>query len=326
MGRAGVDRVPWRAVPVARRGKLKCISRSRACCTRTVPYFCVRVGRNRLNLQKLGFEVTGKGVHQARENMRVLRAELLRQFARAPLNEVRVLDLRRCGVVHIGTDLGECNALEVLLLSENLLEDLAGLEACQGWLWKLDARGNRISDLSAFAAFEHIGVVDLGLNMLGYSELVKLAHVNIMSLRVDGNSQLVGGDDGSVELSEKAKRRRNLVYLLPLVWILDDIIVTSREREAANAYFAAAAENDTENPIVRNILALRKKVDAALCRGVQIPRVGSDTVSEQRTDSGSGEDSSGVAPDTATEIVADEASKKDPLLRCLQYLHGVPVR
>ena len=250
--------------------------------------------------------------------MRVLRAELLRQFARAPLNEVRVLDLRRCGVVHIGTDLGECNALEVLLLSENLLEDLAGLEACQGWLWKLDARGNRISDLSAFAAFEHIGVVDLGLNMLGYSELVKLAHVNIMSLRVDGNTQLVGGDDGSAALSEKAKRRRNLVYLLPLVWILDDIIVTSREREAANAYFAAAAENDTENPIVRNILALRKKVGSrrSVEGSVQIPRVGSDTsIRANATDSGSGEDSSGVAPDTATEIVADEASKKGPTVK-----------
>ena len=100
--------------------------------------------------------------------MRVLRAELLRQFARAPLNEVRVLDLRRCGVVHIGTDLGECNALEVLLLSENLLEDLAGLEDAKvtgetGCPWNAD------SDLSAFAAFEHIGVVDLGLNMLGYT-------------------------------------------------------------------------------------------------------------------------------------------------------------
>ena len=96
-----------------------------------------------------------------------------------PMNEVALLDLRRCGVAQCGSDLGECASLEVLLLSENLLENLRGVEACQGRLWKLDARGNRISDLSAFAAFEHIGEVDLGANRLGYDELVKIAHVNI---------------------------------------------------------------------------------------------------------------------------------------------------
>ncbi len=235
--------------------------------------------------------------------MRILRADLLRQFARAPLNEVALLDLRRCGVAQCGSDLGECVSLEVLLLSENLLENLRGVEACQGRLWKLDARGNRISDLSAFAAFEHIGEVDLGANRLGYDELVKIAHVNIMSLRLDENVQLIGGGGSGEALSEKAKRRRNLVYLLPLVWVLDGIIVTSRERAAANAYFTAASEAGCEDEHINNLLALRKRVGTRRPvegDSVLMPRVGADTNEDGDTSAGSGEASGGGSSENSS--------------------------
>jgi hypothetical protein len=237
--------------------------------------------------------------------MRILRADLLRQFARAPLNEVAVLDLRRCGVAQCGTDLGECAALEVLLLSENLLEDLRGVEACQGRLWKLDARRNKICDLSAFAAFEHVGEVDLGENRLGYGELVKLAHVNIMSLRLDGNAQLVGG--GGAALAEQAKRRRNLVYLLPLVWVLDGIVVTSRERAVSNAYFAAAAEAGSEDDLVSNLLALRKTVGArrpVAGDNVLVPRVSADAGGDGDGD-GDGDAGTGTGEGSTSAAEAD---------------------
>ena len=98
---------------------------------------------------------------------------------------------------YTGNPLGQCTVLQVLLLSENRLTSLAGLECCQGTLWKLDVRSNQIHDLTAFLSMEHLGEVDLGQNNVSYDELVKLSHVHIMSLRLDGNPLLVGGGGSS---------------------------------------------------------------------------------------------------------------------------------
>ena len=232
--------------------------------------------------------------------MRLLRADLLRQFARAPLNTLSILDLRRCGVENVGTDLKECSGLEILLLSENMLKDINGIESCHGQLWKLDLRNNKICDLSAFASFEHVGEVDLGMNQLTYSELVKIAHVNIMSLHLDGNSRLIAGEDED-GLTKNAKRRRNLVYLLPLVWILDGGMVTTKERETANAYFAYLAENGTEDELLKNILALRNQVGSRRQVGekILVPRVGN------------GESSGATEDGSKREVTTKSSDKSD---------------
>ena len=160
---------------------------------------------------------------------------------------------------YTGNPLGQCTVLQVLLLSENRLTSLAGLECCQGTLWKLDVRSNQIHDLTAFLSMEHLGEVDLGQNNVSYDELVKLSHVHIMSLRLDGNPLLVGGGGSG---PEDTVYRRNVLHLLPNVWSLDGAIVTARERRAAARYFAGFAGKDEVPEPVRAVLALAKRVGA----------------------------------------------------------------
>ena len=155
-----------------------------------------------------------------------------------------------------GDPLGQCTILEVLLLSENRLTNLAGLECCQSRLWKLDVHSNIINDLSAFFSFEQLGVLDLSQNLLTYSVLVQLSHVHIMSLLLSGNKDLTGGSG--------AVYRRNVIHLLPLIWSLDGCIVTAEERRTASEFFASFSDVpiDEVPDEVRTILSLSKKIGA----------------------------------------------------------------
>jgi hypothetical protein len=182
-----------------------------------------------------------------------------------PTNEKKSLTAPVRTWEYTGNPLGQCTVLQVLLLSENRLTSLAGLECCQGTLWKLDVRSNQIHDLTAFLSMEHLGEVDLGQNNVSYDELVKLSHVHIMSLRLDGNPLLVGGGGSSGSSGsgpEDTVYRRNVLHLLPNVWSLDGAIVTARERRAAARYFAGFAGKDEVPEPVRAVLALAKRVGA----------------------------------------------------------------
>lgn len=156
-----------------------------------------------------------------------------------------------------GDPLGQCSILQVLLLSENRLTSLAGIECCQGRLWKLDVRDNMINDLSAFISMEHLGELDLGGNAITYNELVKLSHMHIMSIRLDGNPSLVGSDG-----KQDKEYRRNVLHLLPNIWMLDDCIVTAKERRSASDFFDSFG-NDVSDEVpenIRNILSLAKRI------------------------------------------------------------------
>ena len=262
--------------------------------------------------------------------MRLLRSDLLRLHCRAPLDEVSLIDLRRCGVESLnpsqllqnetnkttlrvnitaeettnfssatatseatseatatatttttttildkntkdagasnntrsweydGDPLGQCTVLEILLLSENRLTSLAGIECCQGRLWKLDVRGNMINNLSAFGSFEQIGELDLSKNYITFDDLINISHVHIMSLRLDGNSALIGSN-GSLE-----EYRRNVIYLLPLIWCLDGCIITAAERHAVSTFFNAFDKDigDEVADDIRTLLTLAKRIGA----------------------------------------------------------------
>ena len=90
-------------------------------------------------------------------------------------------------------------------------------------LWHLDARNNQVRDLTALSSFKAVGYLNLADNKVHYDNLLALSSVHIVELHLAGNSSLQKG-------YSKQEYRRNVIALIPGVWVLDGEFVSQRER------------------------------------------------------------------------------------------------
>ena len=72
--------------------------------------------------------------------MRILRSDLLHELSKSPLHTLEVIDLRRYGICKLG-GFAECPNLHTILLSENSISSLQGIEDATA-AWNLDLSKN----------------------------------------------------------------------------------------------------------------------------------------------------------------------------------------
>ena len=160
--------------------------------------------------------------------MRILRSDLLHELSKSPLHTLEVIDLRRYGICKLG-GFAECPNLHTILLSENSISSLQGIEDATAE-WNLDLSKNAIVDVESLSKLPALGWLNLSNNNLTYEQVAKLVNTSIVDVTFEHNESL---HDGYSQL----EYRRNLVYLLPKAWCIDHCFVTSEERKKAIEYF-----------------------------------------------------------------------------------------
>ena len=136
--------------------------------------------------------------------------------------------MRRYGIFKLGR-FAECPNLHTILLSENSISSLQGIEDATA-AWNLDLSKNAIVDVESLSKLPALGWLNLSNNNLTYEQVAKLVNTSIVDVTLEHNESL---HDGYSQL----EYRRNLVYLLPKAWCIDHCFVTSEERKKAIDYF-----------------------------------------------------------------------------------------
>lgn len=149
----------------------------------------------------------------------------IRAACKMDLEDVELLDLHNQEFDDM-SGLEECSRLHTLFLSHNNVTRLTSISECP--LWRLDASHNELTSITEMARFAAFGFLDLSFNNLSADEIKQLREVQIFSLSLQHNPQL----------DRIPFRRKLLVNLLPKVWILDGVFVTSKEARESYNFFA----------------------------------------------------------------------------------------
>ena len=166
--------------------------------------------------------------------VKVLTEELLYAHCKVPLPDVQVVDIRRLALDRLAS-LERCRSLRTLIAAGNSIKEVTAdiVGECRE-LWKLDLRDNMVTDLGGLVLFPALGHLYLSGNRITYEELSTLGGVHVMELRLENNRGLTTTEGGS----DPAQYRRNVLFLMPHVWVLDGVFVTAEERAAVAAYFS----------------------------------------------------------------------------------------
>ena len=149
----------------------------------------------------------------------------LRSVTNDPLSSITFLDLSSCGLKRI-TGLAACPNIEIVIASNNEIDTLMDLSGCRQ-LWKLDVSCNELKDLCGFQKFTTFGTLIASCNQLNWMELVKISHLEVLSLFLTGNDNL----------ERDTNYRKHIIKCLPKIWSLDGELVTSEERCEVNWFF-----------------------------------------------------------------------------------------
>ncbi|KAK1165250.1 hypothetical protein AOXY_G13736 [Acipenser oxyrinchus oxyrinchus] len=161
--------------------------------------------------------------------------QFLRAVSQKPLNAVKYLDLSQCHISAI-VGLGWCANLQTLILSGNSITEVESLECCPQ-LWRLDLSNNRIQGLGGLSKFMALGTLDLSHNLLAWQELEKIRHLQILDLRLYGNSKL----------ESDPHYRLHVVDCVSNAWMVDGHFVSSNERLQIALFFQDSALS--EHPV-----------------------------------------------------------------------------
>ena len=160
----------------------------------------------------------------------------IRAACKMELKDVELLDLHNREFDSM-SGLEECDRLHTLFLSYNKIKRLSSIADCP--LWRLDASHNELTSIGEMARFAAFGFLDLSFNNLSVEEVKELRDVQIFSLTLRHNPRI----------DQIPFRRKLLVNLLPKVWILDGVFVTSKEAREANNFFARSLHRDVSTGI-----------------------------------------------------------------------------
>ena len=155
----------------------------------------------------------------------------IRAACKMELKDVELLDLHNREFDSM-SGLEECINMHTLFLSYNKINQLTSIADCP--LWRLDATHNGLTSISEMARFAAFGFLDLSFNNLSIEEIKELREVKIFSLTLRHNP----------DIDKIPFRRKLLVNLLPKVWILDGVFVTSKEAREAHNFFARSLHRD----------------------------------------------------------------------------------
>ena len=155
----------------------------------------------------------------------------LRSVTKDPLGSITFLDLTCCGLKRI-TGLSACPNIEIVIANNNEIDTLVDLSGCRH-LWKLDVSCNELKDLCGFEKFRTFGSLIASCNHLNWPELVKISHLEVLSLCLTGNRKL----------ERDCNYRKHVIKCLPKVWALDGELVTSEERHKIHYFFEKTAKS-----------------------------------------------------------------------------------
>ena len=155
----------------------------------------------------------------------------LRSVTSDPLGSITLLDLSSCGLKRI-TGLAACPNIEIVIAKDNQIDTLVDLSGCPQ-LWKLDVSCNELRDLCGLEKFTTFGSLIVSCNQLNWTELAKIAHIEILNLFLSGN----------VSLERDHNYRKHVVKCLPKTWSLDGELISSYERHTVNSFFHKAANS-----------------------------------------------------------------------------------
>ena len=170
---------------------------------------------------------------------------LLRSLTRDPLQAITFLDLSYINLFGID-QLAICKNLQIVILRGNQINAIPNLEGCPS-LWKIDLSCNHVKTLNGLSRFSSFGTLVLCNNELSWHELAKIRHMIILHLHLIGNSKL----------EEDLNYRKHVIDCLPLLWTLDNEIITYKERRAVRDFFE---QSTLSNKPVRHKLPRRQYI------------------------------------------------------------------
>ena len=168
----------------------------------------------------------------------------IRAACKMELHDVELLDLHNQEFDNM-SGLEECIRLHTLFISYNGIKRLSSISDCP--LWRLDASHNKLTSIIEMTRFAAFGFLDLSFNNLSVEEIRHLREVHVFSLSLQHNP----------ELDRIPFRRKLLINLLPKVWILDGIFVTTKETREAYNFFARSLHRDFSTGVESLDIALK---------------------------------------------------------------------
>eukprot|EP01028_Stygiella_incarcerata_P012081 TRINITY_DN7263_c0_g1_i2.p1 TRINITY_DN7263_c0_g1~~TRINITY_DN7263_c0_g1_i2.p1 ORF type:complete len:909 (-),score=253.67 TRINITY_DN7263_c0_g1_i2:88-2814(-) len=151
--------------------------------------------------------------------------------------------------------------VEVCVLSENSFVDMpVNPWDIFGRLWKLDLSRNKLRSLQGFRSLSVIGCLNLSRNHLDFSAIADLRNTIILNLEVEDNPLI----------SRHAQNRAFLCALLPRLWCLNSMYISTKERKDAKEHFDSVEGKNSV--IYKGYCAL---LDVALMDNQSLPKCSS---------------------------------------------------
>lgn len=113
--------------------------------------------------------------------------------------------------------------LKFLSLKNNEIKKVHNLNTNLN-IWGLDFSNNKIDNLEDFPLLPALGFLDLSGNNLDFPQLSRLKDMQILVLSISKNNP---------KIEHEPHMREKLICLLPRVWVLDGIFVSTLERKRA---------------------------------------------------------------------------------------------